>query len=127
MFRLCNKVQIVDKRVRFSVNTCAHALETPMYLKRSGIENKREPGPEIALRRYQALVDTAGVLAHHVGVDELFHQLAQRLRGTVSGVPHEATAVTASPCRLNLLKSELLLKFLVRYGEAGLRAARAVS
>ena len=49
------------------------------------------------------------------------------LSAVLSGVPHEVTAVTAVPCRLNFVKSELLLSFLARYGEAGLRAARAVS
>jgi CRP/FNR family transcriptional regulator len=49
------------------------------------------------------------------------------LSAVLSGVVYEVTATTASPCRVNFLKADALLPFLRRHGEAGLRAARAVS
>jgi CRP/FNR family transcriptional regulator len=49
------------------------------------------------------------------------------LSAAISGVPYEVTATTASPCRLNFLKTEALVNFVMRHGEAGLRAVRAVS
>ena len=40
---------------------------------------------------------------------------------------YEATAETVTPCRVNFLTRDHLAAFLGRYGEAGIRAARAVS
>jgi formate hydrogenlyase transcriptional activator len=56
----------------------------PMYRNGFGKQSDLEPAPEIALRRYQALLDGADVLAYPRGLEELFHQLAQRLAGAVS-------------------------------------------
>lgn len=49
------------------------------------------------------------------------------LSAVLSGVPYEATAETVTPCRVNLVMRDHLSSFLTRFGEAGLRAARAVS
>ncbi|HVO60223.1 MAG TPA: Crp/Fnr family transcriptional regulator [Terriglobales bacterium] len=49
------------------------------------------------------------------------------LSAVLSGVPYEATAETVTPCRVNFLTRDHLAGFLSRYGEAGIRAARAVS
>jgi CRP/FNR family cyclic AMP-dependent transcriptional regulator len=49
------------------------------------------------------------------------------LSAVLSGVPHEVTATTASPCRLNFIRADVLFGFLRRHGEAGLHAAQAVS
>lgn len=49
------------------------------------------------------------------------------LSAVLSGVPFEATAETVTPCRVNFVSRDHLANFLTRYGEAGLRAARAVS
>lgn len=49
------------------------------------------------------------------------------LSAVLSGVPYEATAETVTPCRVNFIGRDHLASFLTRYGDAGLRAARAVS
>jgi CRP/FNR family cyclic AMP-dependent transcriptional regulator len=49
------------------------------------------------------------------------------LSAVLSGVPFEATAETVTPCRVNFVNRDHLANFLTRHGEAGLRAARAVS
>jgi CRP/FNR family transcriptional regulator, cyclic AMP receptor protein len=49
------------------------------------------------------------------------------LSAVLSGVCYEATAETVTPCRVNFLARDHLASFLTRSGEAGLRAARAVS
>lgn len=49
------------------------------------------------------------------------------LSAVLSGVAYEATAETVTPCRVNFVTRDHLANFLSRYGEAGLRAARAVS
>jgi CRP/FNR family cyclic AMP-dependent transcriptional regulator len=49
------------------------------------------------------------------------------LSAVLSGVPYEATAETVTPCRVNFLTRDHLTSLLNRYGEAGVRAARAVS
>ena len=49
------------------------------------------------------------------------------LSAVLSGVHFEATAETVTPCRVNFVSRDHLANFLTRYGEAGLRAARAVS
>lgn len=49
------------------------------------------------------------------------------LSAVLSGVPYEATAETVTPCRLNFVTRDHLATFLSRYGEGGVRAARAVS
>lgn len=49
------------------------------------------------------------------------------LSAVLSGVPYEATAETVTPCRVNFIGRDHLAYFLTRYGDAGLRAARAVS
>jgi CRP/FNR family cyclic AMP-dependent transcriptional regulator len=49
------------------------------------------------------------------------------LSAILSSVPYEVTATTASPCRLNFIRGDLLTGFFRRHGEAGLHAAQAVS
>jgi CRP/FNR family transcriptional regulator, cyclic AMP receptor protein len=49
------------------------------------------------------------------------------LSAVLSGVPFEATAETVTPCRVNFVSRDHLANFLTRHGEAGVRAARAVS
>ncbi|HEX6503683.1 MAG TPA: Crp/Fnr family transcriptional regulator [Terriglobales bacterium] len=49
------------------------------------------------------------------------------LSAVLSGVPYEATAETVTPCRVTFIGRDHLANFLTRYGDAGLRAARAVS
>jgi CRP/FNR family transcriptional regulator len=49
------------------------------------------------------------------------------LSAVLSGVQFEATAETVTPCRVNFVTRDHLAGFLSRHGEAGLRAARAVS
>jgi CRP/FNR family transcriptional regulator len=49
------------------------------------------------------------------------------LSAVLSGVYFEATAETVTPCRVNFVARDQFVSFLTRAGEAGLRAARAVS
>ncbi len=49
------------------------------------------------------------------------------LSAVLSGVCFEATAETVTPCRVNFVGRDAFVSFLGRSGEAGLRAARAVS
>lgn len=49
------------------------------------------------------------------------------LSAVISNRPYEVTATTAAPCRINFLHADALISFLRHHGEAGLRAAQAVS
>jgi CRP/FNR family cyclic AMP-dependent transcriptional regulator len=49
------------------------------------------------------------------------------LSAVISSRRYEVTATTAVPCRVNFLHADALISFLRRHGEAGLRAAQAVS
>jgi len=49
------------------------------------------------------------------------------LSAVASGQPYEVTAETAVPCQVNFVQREALLALLERFGEAGLRSARALS
>lgn len=49
------------------------------------------------------------------------------LSAVISGRRYEVTATTAAPCRVNFVHADALISFLRRHGEAGLRAAQAVS
>jgi CRP/FNR family transcriptional regulator, cyclic AMP receptor protein len=49
------------------------------------------------------------------------------LSAVISSRRYEVTATTAAPCRVNFVHADSLINFLRRHGEAGLRAAQAVS
>jgi CRP/FNR family cyclic AMP-dependent transcriptional regulator len=49
------------------------------------------------------------------------------LSAVISNRRYEVTATTSAPCRVNFIHAEALVAFLRRHGEAGLRAAQAVS
>jgi CRP/FNR family cyclic AMP-dependent transcriptional regulator len=49
------------------------------------------------------------------------------LSAVISNRRYEVTATTAAPCRVNFVHAHALINFLRRHGEAGLRAAQAVS
>jgi CRP/FNR family transcriptional regulator len=49
------------------------------------------------------------------------------LSAVISSRRYEVTATTAAPCRVNFIHADALINFLRRHGEAGLRAAQAVS
>jgi CRP/FNR family transcriptional regulator, cyclic AMP receptor protein len=49
------------------------------------------------------------------------------MSAAVSQVPYEATAITASPCRVSFVHRDALLQFLSKHGKAGLQAARTIS
>jgi CRP/FNR family transcriptional regulator, cyclic AMP receptor protein len=49
------------------------------------------------------------------------------LSAVISNRRYEVTATTAAPCRVNFVHGDALIGFLRRHGEAGLRAAQAVS
>jgi formate hydrogenlyase transcriptional activator len=55
-----------------------------MYRNSPELPTNFDPPPDVAVRRYQALLDTADLLANYQGLDELLQQLARRLQGTVS-------------------------------------------
>jgi|SRR5689334_10428154 len=49
------------------------------------------------------------------------------ISAVLSEVPYEATAITASACRVTSIRREQLLYFLSKHGEAGVHAARSIS
>jgi CRP/FNR family cyclic AMP-dependent transcriptional regulator len=49
------------------------------------------------------------------------------LSAVVAGSACELTAETATPCQVNFVEREALLRFLGKHGEAGLHSAQALS
>jgi len=49
------------------------------------------------------------------------------LSAVISGTACELTAETATPCQVNFVDREALLRFVSKYGEAGLHSAQALS
>ncbi|MBV9574725.1 MAG: Crp/Fnr family transcriptional regulator, partial [Acidobacteriales bacterium] len=49
------------------------------------------------------------------------------LSALISGQPYELTAETASPCQVNFVEREALLRLIEKHGELGLRSALELS